>query len=286
MMPISYSTHGFPRSSLEFALDAIASAGFSDIELACDLHTQGPPTGKVAAQISKQIEGRRLTVSTSHAPMGRHTPGAPIETWRNQIVDLLSDYIRFVGDLGAKGIVVHTVPYPQLAQKHGQLKSLVEPMQTAARRSLDELAPVAGQAGVRILLENLPYQGDLPFDYPLITMEQLRRFVEPYPQDQVALVVDVGHAWTNGIEPSDEIERAGNRLWGVHLQDVDGENPADNHWVPGQGGLDWQAIREALKAVNYRGTWTFEVTRPRHDESQAELAAMTHVFAQRWATQG
>ena len=282
MALISYSTIGFPQSPLAPALDAIASAGFTCIELACDPHALGPPTGQAAAQIGKQIEQRGLTVTTSHAPLGRHTPGAPQETWRKEIVQLLGDYIRFAGDQGAKGIVIHTVPYQQLAQEHGELATLVEPMQTAARRSLDELAPVAGRAGVRILLENLPYQGDLPFTYPLITVQQLRRFIEPYPQDQVALVVDVGHAWTMGIKPADEIAQAGDRLWGVHLQDVDGENPADNHWAPGEGGLDWQAIGAALRAVDYRGAWTFEVINSRRDESQADLAAMTHAFAEQW----
>jgi len=78
--------------------------------------------------------------------------------------------------------------------------------------------------------------------------------------------------------PVGEIEAAGERLWGTHLLDVDGENPQDNHWAPTHGGLDWRAIRQALVGVGYRGHWTFEImlSGDDRDDSDMELSQITY----------
>ena len=74
-------------------------------------------------------------------------------------------------------------------------------------------------------------------------MQELRALVDGYPEEQLGLVIDTGHAWTMKRDPSLEIKFAGSRLQGTHLQDVDYDQPNDNHWAPTQGGLDWSAIR-------------------------------------------
>ena len=185
--------------------------------------------------------------------------------------------------MGAAGVVVHGVPNAIFLPKGADVPALVSLMPDAMKRSLDELAPVAADAGVRILLENLPYVNDVPpRPYPLVNMSQLRPFVADYDPDQVGLIVDTGHAWTNGQEPVDEIQTAGDRLWGTHIQDVPRDNPNDNHWAPTQGGLDWQAIRNALQSVNYGGAWTFEVIQGPEDQTPDELAQITRAVATQW----
>ena len=115
-------------------------------------------------------------------------------------------------------------------------------------------------------------------------MSELRTLVDPYPEDAVGLVVDTGHAWTSGDDPASEIRTAGSRLWGTHLQDVDGQDPQDNHWIPGHGGLNWEEIRAALDTV-YVGLWTFEVIVPRNDETPHELARITREVAAEWGVE-
>jgi sugar phosphate isomerase/epimerase len=63
---------------------------------------------------------------------------------------------------------------------------------------------------------------------------------------------------------------------------VDGENPQDNHWVPGHGGLNWDQIREAFDDVGYEAARTFEVIVPRHGESLEDLARQTNEVARTW----
>lgn len=293
MKQISYSTGAWLGQGLAPAFDGVAGAGFPCVELSgcgscvedwrCESRPDAPhaPRGQAVTAFRRAAEQRGLTITTVHAPANTNVLGPPTEAWRVEKREVLASYLRFAGEIGAGGVVVHGIPNVIFLPKGADIASLLEPMVDAMRRSVEELVPVAAKAGTRLLLENLPYERDFG-GYPLIRMHQLRPFVEEYPSDQVALIVDTGHAWTNGDHPADEIRTAGDRLWGTHLQDVPLQDPADDHLVPGDGELDWGAIGQALQGVGYRGVWTFEVHHGNPEASQEALAARTFAFAQRW----
>ena len=278
-MQISYATAGFKDQPLAKALEEIAAAGYSHVEISSlEGDPERVPTGRELEQLQARIEESGLRAGTVHAPMMRNVLAAPEEDWRREKAALLGEFLRLSGAIGAGGMVIHPVPNPRFVEDP-ERPELTGIMSGAARRSLDDLVPVALESGVRMLLENLPYHSHFPF----LTMTGLRGLVGDYPEDAVGLVVDTGHAWTVGNDPAGEIRTAGERLWGTHLQDVDGEDPQDNHWAPQQGDLDWPAIRQALREVGYRGFWTFEVITPRQGESAAELAQLTYATARELA---
>lgn len=287
MVQVSYSTYGFAGVEFEPTLDQIAEIGFECVEFACDRHGVEDRLLEVAAGVRRALDKRNMTATTVHAPAKRNVLGAPSEDWRTRAVGVLADALRLTGEIGAGGLVIHGIPNPMFLPQDRDMRSFYTEMVDAMRRSVEELVPVAEQAGVRILLENLPYNWDLQAagqeaDYPLMHVPDLRAFVEPFPAGQVGLIVDVGHSWTNGQDPAAEILAAGDRLWGTHLQDVDRDDPRDNHWAPLQGGLDWTSILEALERVDYSGAHTFEIIMPRHDETAEDLARMTFSAAQSW----
>ncbi len=280
MPQISYSMACFRDRALDLALDAVAAAGFSRTELiGKPPHLEDPPAGAALTALRRGIEARGLAIATVHAPFGGSVNlGMPDDEVRRQNVTLFAGFAEFAGAIGAAGMIVHVVPKPDRVTD-ANAPGIADEIRDAARRSLDELAPTAGRAGVRILLENTPrYESPLP----LYTHAELRTLIDNYPGEQVGLIVDTGHSWINGIDPVSEIAAAGDRLWGTHLQDVDYDQPHDQHWVPGEGGLDWAAINAALEKVNYRGAWTFEIVAGRNDETPQQLAQMTHRFAMRW----
>ena len=285
-MPIiSLSTSCFGDRERAAALDAIAEAGFDGVELSV-AHVDEVPAPGEATEIRRQIEARGLVATTVHGPARRNVLGAPTESWRKEKVVILGSYLHFTGELGAQGMVIHGIPNPMFLPQDRPLTSLYGVMVESMAQSVEELVPVAAEAGVRVLLENLPYNHEVRAttggDYPLMSMRQLSTFVEPFPPEQVALIIDTGHAATDRHDPVDEIEAAGDRLWGTHLQDVDAEEPDDNHWVPTHGGLDWPAICAALKRIEYPGAWTFEVINGRKGESPDELARLTRAVASSW----
>ena len=277
MGTISYATLGFQDRSVEAALDRIAEAGFPQAELLGQApHVAEPPQGAALTRFRNHLESLGLS-ATVHAPLQKNVLGAPDEEWRRERVGVLAGYLAFAGEIGAREIVIHPVPNPCFVP-HPDDPAHPARMREAARRSLEDLLPLALRSGVRILLENLPYA----CPYPLMTMRELRGFVDAYPPEGVGLVVDTGHAAVLGLDPADEIRLAGDRLWGTHLHDMDVQGRQDDHWLPTQGGLDWASIRRALGEVNYRGAWTFEVQNARHGETPEELARVARQIAARW----
>jgi len=279
---ISYSTTGFIDRALESALDDVAAAGFSNVELSgMPGHLDTPPEGADLQAFKARLLERGITGCTVHAPMRENVLGAPDEAWRIEKVGVMSTYLRFAGAIGARGLIIHPVPNPIFVDEPKR-PELPQIMADATRRSLDELVPIASAAGAPMLLENLPYARQYDCDYPLLKMQELRSLVDEYPEDALGLVVDTGHAWTSGIEPADEIKTAGSRLLGTHLQDVDYDDPQDNHWMPTHGGLDWDKIIAALRDVDYAGQWTYEVKHPRYDETPDALAKATREAVDSW----
>ena len=279
MPDLSYGTTGFEDRDLEAAFDAIVAAGFKQTEiLGQEPHLCEPPTGGALTAFGKRLEARGLRIRTVHAPLKKHMLGAPDEDWRRGNVDVFSEYLCFAGAVGATDVVIHTAPNPKSIPM-AEDPQLPGRIRDAVRRSLDELVPIAGQVGTRILVENLPFRCAFPF----MSMGELRPLVEDYPAAQLGLVLDTGHAWTARLDPADQIRRAGSRLGGTHLQDVDLEAPDDQHWAPTQGDLDWESILAALGEVQYNGPWTFEVCNPRHGETPDELARLVRDVADQWA---
>ena len=278
MSAISYSTIGFSDRDVEAALDAIAAVGFTHAEICGqEPHVGTVPQGQDLRDFRARLVSRGLVGGTVHAPLRRNVLGAPEEAWRREKVQVMSAYLRFTAAIGYTAMVIHPVPNP-IFVPNPERPELPDLIADATRRSLDDLVPVARDTGVRMLLENLPYH----CDYPFLTMDELRPLVDDYPEQAVGLAVDTGHAWTVGCDPIGQIRVAGTRLCGTHLQDVDGVDPQDNHWMPGQGDLDWTGIRAALDEIGYAGLWTFEVIVPRRGETPEELARLTRELAAEW----
>ena len=278
MKCVSYSTVGFTDRNIEAALDAIAEAGFTAVEILGQRpHVEQPYEGRSLVELRQQLDSRHFQHRTVHAPLTRNVLGAPDETWRQEVVDVFKAYLRFAGAVDARDIVIHPIPNPIFVPDPDN-PSLADRMSDAVRRSLDDLISVAQQVGVCMALENLPYH----CHYPLLSLGELRGVIDDYPAEWVGLVIDTGHAWTIGNDPVVEIHAAGSRLRATHLQDVDADNPDDNHWIPTHGGLNWKAIRQALEEVEYGGCWTFEVIHGRRGETPEELAWTCRQVATAW----
>jgi sugar phosphate isomerase/epimerase len=134
----------------------------------------------------------------------------------------------------------------------------------AARRQvadvLAELAPYAGQAGVRLGLEALHpmYCADRAV---LSTLAQARTLAEQFPVEQVGVVVDTFHVWWDPLI-TDEIRRAGQRIASYQLADWCDPLPADvllGRCLPGDGPIDFGPMNAAVADAGYAGDIEVEV---------------------------
>ncbi len=75
---------------------------------------------------------------------------------------------------------------------------------------------------------------------------------------RIGLCIDVGHVQRLGLDPAENIKKYANRLYDVHLKDVDKSEAKGKSTEFGRGVLDIPAVLKALKAINYTGVMAME----------------------------
>ena len=153
-------------------------------------------------------------------------------------------------------IVVHPVLHPDF--NNGQ-----EP-ERAFLANIDyftALVPALKETGVVACVENL-YWGerkDPKTPNSCTTPEQLIKIIDTLNEmhgPYFAACLDTGHATISGEDAIDFVQKLGDRLRTLHINDNYGV--IDNHVVPGKGVIDWAEFMKVFKASGYKGTFNFE----------------------------
>ncbi|WFF05118.1 sugar phosphate isomerase/epimerase [Micromonospora sp. WMMD1076] len=126
--------------------------------------------------------------------------------------------------------------------------------------ALAELAPYAGDRGVRLALEPLHpmYCADRAV---LSTLGQALDLAEAFPAEQVGVVVDTFHVWWDP-DVWRQIARAGARIASFQVCDFLTPLPADvllGRGMMGDGHIDFPPLRRAVEAAGYTGDVEVEI---------------------------
>ncbi|MFD6263366.1 sugar phosphate isomerase/epimerase family protein [Micromonospora chalcea] len=126
--------------------------------------------------------------------------------------------------------------------------------------ALAELAPYAGERGVRLALEPLHpmYCADRAV---LSTLGQALDLAEAFPAEQVGVVVDTFHVWWDP-DVWRQIARAGTRIASFQVCDFLTPLPADvllGRGMMGDGHIDFPPLRRAVQAAGYTGDVEVEI---------------------------
>lgn len=165
---------------------------------------------------------------------------------RAEHLRFLSAQIRHSAALGAPNIVVHpgTGGRPESSRHHARaLQRNVE--------SFRKAADVAGESGIRLAIENLG------LDAFGGRIEDLYEIIQAVGSPLLGICLDTGHANLRGLDVPGAVRQCGSLLACTHLNDNDGNS--DLHRLPGFGKLDWFAIVEALRDIQYTGPLCFEI---------------------------
>ncbi|HZU75050.1 MAG TPA: sugar phosphate isomerase/epimerase family protein [Acidimicrobiales bacterium] len=133
----------------------------------------------------------------------------------------------------------------------------------AARRQvvegIEELAPYAASAGVRLGIEPLHpmFAADRSV---VVTLAQANQIALRFPADQVGVVIDAYHVWWDP-EVYAEIERAAGRILGFHVSDwiVPPPDHLLGRGLMGDGVIAFRRLRAAVEAAGYRGPIEVEI---------------------------
>ncbi len=161
---------------------------------------------------------------------------------------------------------------PSLVMVVGGLPGVVpgEPLRVLSRdlaaarervaEGVAELAPYAAERGVRLALEPLHpmYCADRAV---LSTLGQALDLAEPFPVEQVGVVVDTFHVWWDP-DLLAQIARAGDRIASYQVCDFLHPLPPDvllGRGLMGDGVIDFAPITKAVTAAGYTGDVEVEI---------------------------
>lgn len=134
--------------------------------------------------------------------------------------------------------------------------------QSSREKNLQYFLPVveyAARQNVGIAFENLWDHNIAPKKRYTAMVEDLVDLVDAFGAENVGVCFDVEHAVISGLDPAKELEVIGDRLRSTHISDC--IDMAADHLLPFYGITDWKPFMQALKKLDYRGDFAFEIHR-------------------------
>lgn len=126
-----------------------------------------------------------------------------------------------------------------------------------AAREYREAAKAAADLGVRLALEPLnPILMNV--DTFLCSLAQAERVVAEVDHSAFGLFVDVWHIWEDEGAPR-RLEQAGDRIFGVHVNDWRTPRAFGDRCLPGEGEIPLVSLLRAIRRSGYAGAYTLEL---------------------------
>jgi len=274
MRPLAFSTNAFKKNTLTQAVDAIADAGYSGVEIMADVPHAHPATftADQRAALHEQLGRRGLAVSNINAFTLFADGDTYHPTWiendpalRQKRIEHTLLSIALATEFGAKTVSL---------QPGGPLIGSDISRETAGRRFADGLLavlPAARQHHITLAMEPEP---GLFIESAAEYLEFKRTYFADEPR--VKMNCDIGHLYCVGDDPAAVIAQMSEQIAHVHLEDI-GDNRVHQHLAPGKGAIDFKAIFSALDRTNYPGWVTVELYP--YEAAAAEVArrAMEHL---------
>ena len=253
-MRFGISTHLYHDRRLDRAhLEEIAAQGFECVELfATRSHFDYRDPAAVDA-LAGWLASTGLTLESVHAPI-TETFGAG-DGWAPTFSNAVSDAPRrqaAVQEAGAALRLAQTIPFGTLVVHLGTPDGRSAPGDNnrgAAIRSAEEICRLAEPLGVRVALEVIPN----PLSTPASLSALLEREVD---SPTMGICLDFGHAFLGGDVP-DAVETVAEHLIATHVHDNHGRS--DEHLVPYEGTIDWDAALMSMQKIGYDGAYVLEL---------------------------
>ena len=208
----------------------------------------------------RETEVRLVSFMSEHEALASLTEQLVDPDQHDAFVEGLKASCEVANRLGCHSLVVHSgdsLPGVDRARQHAAIVALL-------RRA----GPLAGAAGIRMLLEPLNTAVDHPGHFLSSTAEGLD-IVQEVDHPNVALLYDLYHSVSMSEVPSTVLAGRLDRVAHVQLADAPGRHE------PGTGAIDWRDTLGWLLDEGYQGLWGLEYF-PSID-STASIAYITEV---------
>ena len=140
-----------------------------------------------------------------------------------------------------------------------------------ATQAISQLLPTAEKLGVSVADENV-------WNKFLLSPLEMRDFIDYFQSEKVCAYFDVGNVLLTGY-PDQWIRILDSRIKRVHIKDFKlSTGTADGFVDLLEGDVDFDAIKKALKEINYDGYVTAEMIPYVHGRPEKTAAAMKKIF--------
>ena len=253
----SISTHVFLQQRLHGGLlDSMVAGGAQSIELfAARHHFDYADRGEVK-EIAKWFRSNNCR-ATLHQPIfdGRMRGGSDWSKYVQPTINLID--VEKTRRIEAMDEVKRALEAAEQITIDSIVLHLGTPADTWSERTLDlsmtaveHIKAFAHPLGVKTLVETLPND--------VTTPEHLLEMLRIAHLDSVGVCLDVGHMNLHGMPGvAKAFEVLGPRVKQVHLHDNGGEK--DEHCWPGEGTVDWTAVRTGIAALQQAPVGTLEI---------------------------
>ena len=235
-MKLGCSCGTFPLNAEVF--EAYKSAGIGGMEISM---------GKKQIDLLDFAEVKKLADQYGIELWSLHLPFWPFEEIDISVPSLADSTVKYfcslidkASSIGIKIAVIHPSGEP-IAESD-------RPMRLAcAKKSLAKLADYADTKGITIAVE------DLPRTCLGRNSSDILELISAH--NSLRVCFDTNHLLNESIH--DFIMKVGSRIITTHISDYDAIN--ERHWLPGEGVIDWHALRTDLASVRYDGYWLYEL---------------------------
>jgi sugar phosphate isomerase/epimerase len=252
MLNLAFSTNAYKKTTLEAAIDSIASLGYAGAEIMADVPHAYPPDmpGARVGAVKAQLARHKLTLSNVNAFTLFALGDTYHPTWieddpakRRQRIDHTLNVIRMTAALGGKTISLQ----PAGPQDHLTREEALSRYEAGLRECL----PLARQLGITLMVEPEP---GLVIQHSHECVDFLNRVNHP----NLKMNCDLGHFYCVEEDPAEVVRACAPHIAHIHLEDIK-ENRVHQHRVPGEGAMDWPGIFQAIRDVGYAGWVTVEL---------------------------
>jgi len=254
---------------LDEAVETLSASGFKELELSCAQSALVQAWEKAPREICRRLELAGLHVKSTHTPEQGRQLSAAEEAPRRTSLDANRQYIDWSAQCGVELLIIHPTGPDDFSTEESRAAS-----KARAVESMRILAEYAEGTGVKLAMENLP-SGKV--NRPGATMSELREMIEGLGA-HVGLCFDIGHTVMKGLDPVEELKAAGDKLLSLHLHDVNAQN--HDHFIPGEGTIDWEAFLTQLDRQRFEGLRILEVSPP--EENAKERLRATAAVRDKW----
>lgn len=246
------STHLYHEQRLSRDhLATVASYGFEAVEIFATRSHFDYHDPAAIEQLAAWLTETGIALHGIHAPItDRLSPG---DQWGDVISNAVTDNAKrqaAVREADAALSIARRIPANVFVVHLGTPRVQGgENNRAAAFRSVEEICRLAEPIGIQVALEVIP--NELSDPQSLVTL--LDRDLDA---PRAGICLDFGHAFLMGDIP-DTVETVAEHLITTHVHD--NHRKTDEHLVPFDGRIDWNAALMSMQKVGYDGTYLMEV---------------------------